>query len=128
MKNYYISDEEMSEYLNSIGGLCHGYLTDKGPIVDPGFFCVGNGWFGLIKSLIEDLNELGWDKQTCQVKEKFGGLRFYINSGTSDIHRRILQAETDSYTICEKCGEPGKIRNNGWYLTLCDNHKREIDK
>ena len=125
MKTYYLSNELMSEYLNSIGGLTNGYFTDRAPILEPGFFGVSNGWFGLIKSLIEDLIELGWDKQTCQVKEKFGGLRFYINSGTSDIHRRILQAETDSYTICEKCGEPGELRKDiGWYFTLCNTHHK----
>ena len=125
MKNFYLSDEEMSEYLNSIGGLCNGYFTGKGPIVDPGFFCVSNGWFGLIKSLINDLTDLGWNKETCQVKEKFGGLRFYINAGSDEIHQRIGQAEKDSYTVCEKCGEPGELRKDiGWYFTLCDTHHK----
>jgi hypothetical protein len=125
MENYYLSDEQMSEYLNSIGGLCNGYFTDKGPIVDPGFFCVGNGWFGLIKSLINDLTELGWNKETTQVKEKFGGLRFYINAGSDEIHQRILQAEKESYKVCEKCGEPGELRKDiGWYFTLCDTHHK----
>jgi hypothetical protein len=126
MENYYLSDEQMSEYLNSIGGLENGFYTDKGPILDPGFFCVSNGWFGLIKSLIDDLIELGWDKQTCQVKEKFGGLRFYINAGSDEIHERIIQAEKESYKVCEKCGEDGEIRTDiGWYSTLCDTHYKK---
>ena len=126
MENYYLSDEQMSEYLNSIGGLENGFYTDKGPILDPGFFCVSNGWFGLIKSLIDDLIELGWDKQTCQVKEKFGGLRFYINAGSDEIHNRIMQTEKESYTVCEKCGEDGEIRTDiGWYSTLCDAHYKK---
>jgi hypothetical protein len=125
MENYYLSDEQMSEYLNSIGGLENGFYTDKGPILDPGFFCVSNGWFGLIKSLIDDLIELGWDKQTCQVKEKFGGLRFYINAGSDEIHDRIMQTERESYTVCEKCGEHGELRKDiGWYFTLCDTHHK----
>jgi hypothetical protein len=120
--------DEMKEFLESIGGLENGFFTDQPPITDPHFFGVKEGWFQLIKDLIVDLNKMGWDKQVTQVKEKFGGLRFYINSGESEIHQRILQAETESYNICEICGEQGKPRTNGWYQTLCDSHKREGDK
>ena len=120
--------DEMKEFLESIGGLENGFFTDQPPITDPHFFGVKEGWFQLIKDLIVDLNKMGWDKQVTQVKEKFGGLRFYINSGESEIHQSILQAETESYNICEICGEHGKPRTNGWYQTLCDSHKREGDK
>ena len=114
---------EMDQFLVSIGGLENGFFTDREPIVDSGFFCVGNGWFPIIKSLIEDLIKLGWDKETTQVKEKFGGLRFYINSGSDEIHQRILQAEKESYETCEECGKLGELRKDiGWYLTLCDKH------
>ena len=88
---------EMDQYLVSIGGLENGFFTDREPIVDSGFFGVNQGWFPIIKSLIDDLIKLGWDKQITQVKEKFGGLRFYINSGSAEIHERILQAETESW-------------------------------
>lgn len=121
-----MTDEQMNEFLESIGGLENGYFNDRPPIKSCGFFDCYNGWFPLIKELIEDLIALGWDKQICQVKEKFGGLRFYINSGSNEIYDRISKAEKDSYNICEKCGEPGKLRNDiGWYLTLCDNHYNE---
>jgi hypothetical protein len=121
-----MTDEQMNEFLESIGGLENGYFNDRPPIKNCGFFDCDNGWFPLIKELIEDLINLGWDKQICQVKEKFGGLRFYINSGSNEIYDRISKSEKDSYNICEKCGEPGKLRNDiGWYLTLCDNHYNE---
>ena len=114
---------EMDQYLISIGGLENGFFTDREPIVDSGVFGVNQGWFPIIKSLIEDLIKLGWDKQTCQVKEKFGGLRFYINSGSDEIHQRILQAEKESYETCEVCGKHGELRKDiGWYFTLCDEH------
>lgn len=114
---------EMDQFLESIGGLENGFFTDREPIVDSGFFGVNQGWFPIIKSLIEDLIKLGWDKKTCQVKEKFGGLRFYINSGSAEIHERILQAETESYETCEVCGKHGELRKDiGWYSTLCDEH------
>lgn len=121
-----MTDEQMNEFLESIGGLENGYFTDRPPIKDCWMFECSNGWFPLIKELIEDLIALGWDRKTCQVKEKFGGLRFYINSGSNEIHDRISKAERDSYEICEKCGEKGELRTDiGWYFTLCDKHYSE---
>jgi hypothetical protein len=121
-----MTSEEMNEFLISIGGLENGFYPDRDPIVDSNFFAVGEGWYPIIKELIVDLIALGWDKQTCQVKEKFGGLRFYINDGSDDIYNRISKAESDSYDICEVCGEKGELRKDlGWYFTLCDNHYQE---
>jgi hypothetical protein len=116
--------QQMNEYLESIGGLVNGYHIDKRPpIKTANFFSVDEGWYPLIKDLIDDLIKLGWNKQVCQVKEKFGGLRFYINEGSDEIYDRLIKAERESYHICEKCGEKGELRNdNGWYLTLCENH------
>ena len=120
--NNYMTNEDFNAFLESIGGVENGYYTDRGPILSRGFFGVSNGWLGILKRLIEDLVELGWNKQTCQVKEKFGGLRFYINEGSEDIFRRIKLAEDASYITCEKCGELGELRGGGWLETLCDEH------
>jgi hypothetical protein len=120
--NNYMTDEEFNSFLESIGGLENGYFTDRPPIKSAGFFSVDKGWYGIIKRLIEDLIELGWDKQILQVKEKFGGLRFYTNGISDDMHNRIRLAEDASYITCEKCGELGVIRGGGWMATLCDEH------
>jgi hypothetical protein len=121
-----MTKEEMDEFLESIGGLTNGFYLDREPIKNSGFFDVGVGWYPLIKNLITDLIELGWDKQTCQVKEKFGGLRFYINAGSDEIYKRISLVESQSYEICEVCGEKGELRKNiGWYTTLCNEHYNE---
>jgi hypothetical protein len=121
-----MNKEEMDKFLESIGGLENGYYSDRPPIKGSGFFSVGVGWYPLIKDLISDLIELGWDKQTCQVKEKFGGLRFYINGASDGVHKRIGVAEKLSYETCETCGEKGELRTNiGWHTTLCDKHYEE---
>ena len=125
MNTNYLSEEDFNGFLESIGGLENGFYKDREPIKDSGFFCIGNGWLGIVKSLIEDLTQLGWDKQICQVKEKFGGLRFYINSGSDEIHKRITEAELKSHEVCEKCGEPGKSISGGWIVTLCESHAEE---
>jgi hypothetical protein len=57
-----------------------------------------------------------------QVKEKFGGLRFYVNGATDKHWNYISIAENFSYRICEECGSPGKTYTDGWHRTLCDIH------
>jgi hypothetical protein len=122
-----MNKEQMDEFLQSIGGFKNGFNLESNPITDSDFFEVGLGWFPLIKDLITDLIELGWNKEVCQVKEKFGGLRFYINSATSEAHKRISQAEIESMSICEVTGKPGKLRTDiGWYRTLCDEEYNKI--
>jgi len=60
-----------------------------------------------------------------QVKEKFGGLRFYTNGYTDGISAMISMAESMSYRTCEVCGSPGRSNNYGWISTLCDTHRLE---
>lgn len=118
--------EKLDAYLESIGGLENGWRPDRPPIKDAHCFDCNEGWYPLIQELIEDLIKLGWDKQITQVKEKFGGLRFYVNSCTSEMLERIGKAEADSYHICEDCGDPGELRKDlGWYFTLCDAHHQQ---
>jgi hypothetical protein len=57
-----------------------------------------------------------------QVKEKFGGLRFYVQAATDKHYNYISFAESMSYKTCEECGAPGKTYTDGWHMTLCDIH------
>lgn len=81
---------------------------------------VGDGWVPVLDRLASDLIKMGWDRNLYQVKEKFGGLRFYIGNGSDEISARIRQAEEECDNICEDCGAPGEIREGGWLRTLCD--------
>jgi hypothetical protein len=115
--------EEMNDYLESIGGLENGMYSNKPKITSCDFFDVQVGWYPLIKNLIDELITLGWDKQVTQVKEKFGGLRFYINGGSDEIYNKITEAEKLSHETCELCGEKGELRTKiRWFTTLCDEH------
>lgn len=83
----------------------------------------GSGWYGLIDRLCKRITELDPEGNcyAVQVKEKFGGLRFYISGGTDDIYDVLEAAEEESYKICEDCGEPGTAKSlNNWISTLCD--------
>lgn len=120
-----MTSQEFEEYLESIGGLENGFFTDRPPITTNICSC-GDGWLQLIHDLIEELLAAGWDKHITQIKEKFGGLRFYIGSGTEEIFDIISKYENLSYETCEVCGETGELRKDlGWYRTLCDTHYNE---
>ena len=63
-----------------------------------------------------------------QVKEKFGGLRFYVQAATNKHYDFISFAESMSYRTCEMCGAPGKTYTDGWHTTLCDIHAAMVGK
>ena len=115
-----MTKQEMDKFLLDIGGLNRTYREDKGPIVESGW--VGEGWNELIKNLIEELLQLGWDKRINSIKEKFGGLRFYIENYPVGGHEVVSKYERLSYHTCEKCGEEGILRKGSWIQTLCDEH------
>lgn len=123
--NNYMTNEEFEAYLKSIGGLENGWFSDRDPIVSRGFCSCGNGWLGIIKNLIDDLIKLGWDKQILQIKEKFGGLRFYTNGLPESGHELIMKAMDKSCEVCEECGEPGRVISGSWIRTLCPTHNPE---
>jgi hypothetical protein len=88
-------------------------------------FAVGDGWYKLIKSLIIKIKKEDTKKnyitQVTQIKEKWGGLRFYTNGTSSKNWDYIHFAESKSHTICESCGAQSNvgILNTGWLTTKC---------
>ena len=97
----------------------------------PWGFTHDDGWFGLLWRLCEDLEPLvtemeqagGRQFEVLQVKEKFGGLRFYVNCRKEKaIRQRIGAAAEESFRTCEVCGQPGRLRELRWIKTLCDEH------
>jgi len=58
--------------------------------------------------------------QINQIKEKFGGLRFYYSGGNNAIDGMTNLAESMSYSICEFCGTTENVGlTAGWYTTIC---------
>ena len=57
-----------------------------------------------------------------QVKEKFGGLRFYYNGGDEYINGLAAMAEAMSYSLCEVCSDKAAPTQGGWIRTLCEKH------
>lgn len=81
---------------------------------------VGKGWHPLLDELHEALMEVCPEYVTHQVKEKFGGLRAYIQ-GNEAAHEVEHEYEARSFLICESCGNPGRVRTStSWYHTFCN--------
>jgi len=56
-----------------------------------------------------------------QVKEKFGTLRFYYTGGDDYIRGMVSMAESMSGVICESCGNPSEVQNDGgWMRSICN--------
>ena len=97
----------------------------------------GDGWYWLIDRLCSNLqwntdnnnrpikgdeNNYPYPQvEAVQVKEKFGGLRFYVGGATDRQHAVINFAEALSYTICENCGSTEEVEQTkgGWIQSLC---------
>lgn len=88
---------------------------------------VGPGWHQIVLDLDKKLREVVPGFQWAQVKEKFGGLRAYtfVEGASEKIIRQVLDltdaAEAQAWKTCERCGQPGRLREDrSWLLTLCD--------
>lgn len=117
-----------------------------------GGFAIGSGWYQIIRSLCANIQSY-IDSREChrlslmksnpmnralpeqieqvtvdQIKEKFGGLRFYYSGGDEKIDGMVMMAESWAAHTCETCGKPGKSRDGGWIRTLCDEHEAERQK
>lgn len=87
----------------------------------------GMGWYFIIKNLSAAITQISKDVRATQVKEKFGGLRFYwrsVNELTEDqyesISRAVDAAEEESYLVCEECGSREMVEQSlGWIRTEC---------
>lgn len=87
---------------------------------------VGVGWRNILLELDADLTKIDPNFKYVQIKEKFGGLRVYVESSQDrffdPLWDRIREAERRSYKTCEVCGHPGELRGGGWLKTLCEAH------
>lgn len=90
-----------------------------------------NGWYGLIHELSHKITEQLTKENikeritfATQVKEKYGGLRFYVSCASDAVFKLIDEYESRSNRTCEVCGEPGILTDDGWIKTLCQKHRQ----
>lgn len=87
----------------------------------------GDGWFDLLDTLCwslqtETLNG-GPQVVAQQVKEKFGGLRFYAGPVNDAQRGMIDMAQAVSLRICDACGNRGKRIGPNAERTRCAVHE-----
>ena len=94
-----------------------------GPCID-----VEPGWYALVVDTDAQLAAVDPDYVVLQVKEKFGALRYYCQPSGDDPAPEVCdaldaitdEAERRSATICERCGQPGRLSDfAGRLKTLC---------
>ena len=114
-------------------------MTEKYPQMFSGYyggFACGKGWWPIIEVLCANIqSHIDWRNKkdqvveqvvVAQVKEKFGGLRFYYDGGDDHVHGMVRMAEAWADRSCETCGNIGTRRGGGWIRTLCDEHAKDI--
>lgn len=93
-------------------------------------FDCGDGWYDLIYEVCERIEQqAAIDNvpvpEAVQVKQKLGGLRFYLRTATMPMLDIIEEAETQSESTCEICGDHGeRFSYRGYIKTRCDKHRR----
>jgi len=87
---------------------------------------VGDGWYKIMDELCNKIqNHIKRNKlkhiRVVQIKEKFGGLRFYINESSEEIYEYVYKAEEESLVTCEECGSKDRVKQirGDWIATLC---------
>lgn len=98
----------------------------------PAEMSIQAGWYTLIDELCMELRDKNYYSvvELAQCKEKFGGLRFYVDfkdlgisqDDWSRVQSIIGKYEDKSFCVCEECGKPGLPRGGGWIRTLCNKH------
>jgi hypothetical protein len=132
-------NEKLEKKLSEKYPILYRYTSEKTKPLIPmifGFEC-GDGWYNIIDKLsaeIEKYNKVVMESDipeddkypviAFQVKEKFGGLRFYVGGAPEFIHELITKAENESYEVCENCGikdgvETEASKGHYWIKTLC---------
>jgi len=95
------------------------------------------GWIDLVDTLLTCLDDAVKLEEKAvfkiiQIKEKFGGLRFYysLEDASEALKTQVANlveiAEAQSFGICYVCGEPGNIRTSGWITVRCPLHTSKL--
>ena len=124
--------------------LCEDFpyiFRDRNAPMSKTCMCFGfpsDGWYKPIREICEMMEKIrqrtGIVYVADQVKEKFGGLRFYFHDDRrllqiSPFRRKqwhgfmsrfVTKQELLCESICEGCGNPAKPSNGPWIKVLCE--------
>lgn len=120
------------EYFKRVEELMNEYWFFRCPLE------FNKGWLELFEKFLEEISPLVESYKDSediylqftlsQVKEKFGGLRIYLSFYIPELEEITDRYERLSFKVCEVCGKPGELSYDGWYTTLCNEHKKEREE
>ena len=96
-------------------------------------FSLPPGWGPIVWRLCQNLERIHREEnhsstqeeevpslKVAQVKEKFGGLRFYVDGASEAQDKAINFTEAMSYCVCDQCGTTHDVTSEGgWITTFC---------
>ena len=112
----------MNELQIQIEALKNKFLPNYYKSVD-----VDEGWYQIVVDCDNLLTEIDPNYQIAQIKQKFGGLRYYfqpsdVNNGELYVKMNavVLAYEKIASMTCEATGKPGVLMKSkgGWVKTL----------
>lgn len=112
----------MNELQLQVEALKNKFLPNYYKSVD-----VDEGWYQIVVDCDNLLTEIDPDYQIAQIKQKFGGLRYYfqpsdVNNGELYVKMNavVLAYEKIASITCEATGKPGVLMKSkgGWVKTL----------
>jgi len=89
------------------------------------------GWHHLVAQCHIELMMMDPNYEVYQIKEKFGSLRYYFGTKSSDIKEVEMWKIAEKYEllsqkVCELTGKPGKLMFQlGLYKTLAEEYTKE---
>ena len=91
-------------------------------------FSISPGWIGILEEIFKYCADHNCPIRAVQIKEKFGGLRFYydvVGELSDEDSAALDKIEAKGDITCDICGEPGnKEGSKGWIRTTCAKHKK----
>lgn len=89
---------------------------------------VSDGWVPAVTELTLAIEHL--PIRIVQIKEKFAQLRVYVDwlqeptIEQKELFQKAVEiAQYKCSHTCEVCGKEGKLIDNGWYHTRCEQHE-----
>jgi len=137
---------EIESYPDQIDSLITKYPVVFKNLDTTMFHSLPSGWYWIADKLCADLTPILEEAlkanpdtpeeplfSVLQIKEKFGGLRFYymMNTNNDDLYRKVQSlvdhAEDASYETCQVTGKPGVLsKHRSHYMTLCEESRESM--
>lgn len=81
---------------------------------------IPSGWYEITRQACDAIVRVDPTARAAQLKEKFGGIRLYMNTCAQTTHTVIEALEAQSFHTCQECGAPGTRTQKKWLvITLC---------